>query len=43
MDSVREALAGTQDPALQAIRYGELREQAVKNVARPLRYYRAQL
>ena len=43
MDSVREALAGTQDAQLQSIAYGELREQAVKNVARPLRYYLAKL
>ena len=43
MDSVRGALAGTKDAQLQSIRYGELREQAVKNVARPLRYYLAQL
>jgi adenylate cyclase len=43
MDSVREALAGTQDAQLQAIQYGEVREQAVKNVARPLRYYLAKL
>jgi adenylate cyclase len=39
MDSVREALAGVEDASLKSLRYGPLQEQAVKNVARPLRYH----
>ncbi len=39
MERVREALRGSEDPAMQALAFGELRETPVKNVAQPLRYY----
>ncbi|MBF5043591.1 adenylate/guanylate cyclase domain-containing protein [Aggregicoccus sp. 17bor-14] len=40
MASVREVLAGSEDPALRALRFGPLTETPVKNVAQPLRHYR---
>ncbi len=40
MESVRQALEASTDPALRALRYGPLTETAVKNVAQPLRYFR---
>jgi hypothetical protein len=40
MESMREALRQSEDPALQALDFGALRETPVKNVAQPLRHYR---
>ena len=40
MASAREALRGTQDPALRSLSFGPLTETPVKNVAQPLRHYR---
>lgn len=40
MASVREALEQSQDPFLRTLRYGELTETPVKNVAQPLRHHR---
>ncbi|HEY8211661.1 MAG TPA: adenylate/guanylate cyclase domain-containing protein [Myxococcaceae bacterium] len=40
MESVKAALQQSQDPALRALRYGELTETPVKNVAQPLRHHR---
>lgn len=40
MESLRGALEESTDPALRGLRYGELTETPVKNVAQPLRYYR---
>jgi class 3 adenylate cyclase len=39
MESVREALRRSEDPAVQALDFGALRETPVKNVAQPLRYH----
>jgi class 3 adenylate cyclase len=39
MESLREALRQSEDPALQALDFGALRETPVKNVAQPLRYH----
>ena len=38
MESVCQALEGTEDPTLRALGYGPLTETPVKNVARPLRH-----
>lgn len=40
MESVVEALAGADDPAARALRFGPIQETPVKNVALPLRYAR---
>jgi adenylate cyclase len=40
MDSVKQALEGSEDPFIQRLRYGELTETPVKNAARPLRHHR---
>jgi class 3 adenylate cyclase len=40
MESVREAVRESEDPALRALAFGERVETTVKNVAQPLRYYR---
>ncbi len=39
MESVREALEGSEDPLIRSLTYGPLRETPVKNVAKPLRYH----
>lgn len=39
MDSARKAIEGLADPELKDVRFGELLETPVKNVAQPLRYY----
>jgi class 3 adenylate cyclase len=40
MDSVKNALEGSQDPLVQSLTYGALTETPVKNVAKPLRHHR---
>jgi adenylate cyclase len=40
MDTVRDVLQQTKDPTLRALQYSSLIETAVKNVEKPLRYYR---
>jgi class 3 adenylate cyclase len=40
MEPVRELLSKSSDPALQKLKFGELQETPVKNVAQPLRYFR---
>lgn len=40
MDSARQALERSTDPAVRALAWGPLAETPVKNVAQPLRYYR---
>ncbi|MCY1072898.1 adenylate/guanylate cyclase domain-containing protein [Archangium lansingense] len=43
MEPVKQALEGSQDPVIQSLRYGELTETPVKNVAKPLRHHRLHL
>jgi len=40
MDSVKQALEGSQDPLIHSLTYGPLTETPVKNVAKPLRHHR---
>jgi adenylate cyclase len=40
MESVKQALEGSQDSFIQSLTYGELTETPVKNVAKPLRHHR---
>jgi adenylate cyclase len=40
MESVKQALQQSRDPALLGLSYGELTETPVKNVAQPLRHHR---
>ena len=40
MESVMQALEGSQDPFIQSLTYGELTQTPVKNVAKPLRHHR---
>lgn len=43
MESVKQALEGSEDPFIQRLGYGELTETPVKNVARPLRHHQLRL
>lgn len=40
MQSVRQALQGSEEPLVRTLRFGPLQEAAVKNVGQPLRYHR---